>query len=353
LLLCAVAWAGGRRGGLAALVVGTLPILVAQSGWILVDLPLCALLALAWGASLRGRWGLWALAAVTALGAKVSAGAFLAGPLLALLFRRDRPALAVLGVAAYLALAVAAPPRVREPTTWAWGLLALGLHLRPALWLGAASTRPTRLDRLVLGALATVPLLLLWAPAEHLARYGMPVGVACALGVAARRPRVAAFAVGSGLVLALGGYRPAVVHHQGENLREAARALVAAGAERIEVWVDHPGSTWPPALVAAVVEYEAARPVSVGGAIHLHPPDTKRHWWEFVAPRPWQSGPADHALLGLYDAEPDAFEAAHPEWTRIGLLSPYSASSTLLPRVVGIYAESGSSRIVTPDMIAP
>ena len=49
------------------------------------------------------------------------------------------------------------------------------------------------------------------------------------------------------------------------------------------------------------------------------------------------TGTADHALLGLYDAEPTRFEAEHPEWTRIGEIARYQASSTLLPRRVVIY----------------
>lgn len=343
-----VAWAGARDGRpalLPAAAIGTLPLLQAQSGWLLVDLPLCVLVALAWGAMVRAQDGrgaaLAALACVPALLTKVSAPLFLAGPAVALLYRH-RPGLVVaFGTAALGALCAVDPPRLRTLVSWFGGLGALALHLRPALWVPAlAGLRGADpFARVLLGALGAVPVVWLWSPAEHAARYGLPIAAALALAAARVAPRAVAFAAGSGLVLLLGGYRPILVHHQAENLHEAARQLEARGVRAIEVWGDLPGTSFPTAALAALVDYTVDVPVQVGGTLAQGEAEKKRRWWEFYVAPPWRApdGTADGALLCLYGAEATAFEAAHPEWRRVGTVSLYRASSVLHPREVVLY----------------
>ena len=100
-------------------------------------------------------------------------------------------------------------------------------------------------------------------------------------------------------------------------------------------------SDLPPAAVAALVDYYAPVPVRTGEALALAPADDKRHWWEFVAPPLWRSpGAADGAILALYGANEERFEAAHPEFVRIATVSRFKASSLLLPREVAIYRRS-------------
>ena len=83
----------GRDGLGAAALVATFPLMAAQSAWILVDLPLIALLAASWTAWLEKRWRLFALLAVLTLSAKFSALLFLAAPIAAFESRRLHPAL--------------------------------------------------------------------------------------------------------------------------------------------------------------------------------------------------------------------------------------------------------------------
>ncbi|MFZ5478163.1 MAG: hypothetical protein ACOZNI_15460, partial [Myxococcota bacterium] len=255
------------------------------------------------------------------------------GPAAALLLRGR---VWIAGAIAYGALFLWDPPRWREPETWLAGAGAIALHLRPSLW---ALARHARAYPIALGALGAIPAIVLWSPAEHAARYALPIAPALAILAARVAPRVAAFAVGSGLVLLLGGYRPLVVHHQAKNVQVATRALVAGGATAIEVWTDMPDTTLPPAALAALVDFYSPVPVRVGGALSARAPDAKRHWWEFVATPPWRApGPADGALLGLYGATDARFRAAHPEWRVADRVSIYRASSLLLPREVVILA---------------
>ncbi len=334
-----------RAARLAGWLVVGLPLLQAQSGWLLADLPLCVCVAFAWGALLRARGpvtgAVAALAAVPAALTKVTGAAFVVVPALALAL----PLPLFLGVLAFGAAALAGlrPPRLRPAPHYAAAALALAVHLRPAAWvLGLATALGARggdrLGRLVLGALATVPAVVAWSPVEHTARYALPVGVALAMATAFRSPAAARFLVGSGLVILVGGYWPVVRHHQAVNLQEGTRALVAAGVTAIEVRADAPGTTFPPAALAALVDLYAPVPVRTGPALALAPPDKKRHWWEFVEAPPWRApGEADGLLLCLYAADATRFERENPGWTRVGTVSRYRASSLLLPREVVLY----------------
>lgn len=335
-----VAWAGadkGRPAVLAGLVAATVPLVAAQQAWMLADLPLCVLVTFAWGWMARAHgpagWALAALACVPALLTKVSAGLFLAGPAAALLLRGKPGGVWIAGAIAYASLALVLPPRVRDPATWVAALGAIALHLRPTLWVLAR-----RADPLTLGAIGVIPALVMWSPAEHAARYAMPLAPALALCAARLAPRLAAFAVASGLVLLLGGYRPIVVHHQAKNVQVATRALVARGATAIEVWTDMPDNTFPPDGVAALVDFYAPVPVRTAQALASGKPDRKRHWWEFTTTPPWRGpGPADAALLGLFGADDRRFRATQTDWREAERVSLYQASSLLLPREVVTY----------------
>jgi len=106
----------------------------------------------------------------------------------------------------------------------------------------------------------------------------------------------------------------------------------------IEVVADAPGTTFPPAALAALVDLYAPVPVRTGPARALAPPDRKRRWWEFVQPPPWRApGEADGLLLCLYDEKSEGFEHDNPEWIRVGSVSRYRASSLLLPREVALF----------------
>jgi hypothetical protein len=202
----------------------------------------------------------------------------------------------------------------------------------------ASARRPDRFGRFLLGVLVAAPAIAVWSPVEHTPRYALPVGVALAMATARAAPGVARFLVGSGLVLLLGGYRPVVQHNQAVNLQEGTRLLVDAGVTAIEVAADAPGTTFPPAALAALVDLYAPVPVRTGPAFALAPPDKKRHWWEFVAPPPWRApGEADGLILCLYAADAARFERENPGWTRIGAVSRFRASSLLLPREVVLY----------------
>jgi hypothetical protein len=341
-----------RTARLAGWLVVALPILQAQSGWLLADLPLCVAVTFAWGVLLRarGRWGLvlGLVAGLPAVATKVSGAAFVGAAALALALPLPAFAGALLVVTG--ALFGVRPPRLHGYGHYLAGALAVGLHLRPGAWVpalaGMRRRRPhrrplDRLDRLVLGALATVPGLLAWTPVEHVARYSLPVGIALALATARSAPRVAHFLVGSGLVLLVGGYRPILVNNQAVNLQLATRELVAAGVDAIEVRADAPGTTFPPAALAALVDFYAPVPVRTGPALALAPPDTKRHWWEFVAAPPWRApGPADGLLLCMYGADATEFEKNNPGYARIDTVSRFRASSLLLPREVALYRRS-------------
>ena len=345
-----------RASALAAWSVVLFPLLQAQSGWMLVDLPFCVALAFAWGAMVRARGpggaALAALACLPALSMKVSAPLFLVGPALALLLSRRGFVGTVLGLG-FAALLVH-PPRLRALDISMGAALSLALHLRPALWVlavtairrawrgwawGASEERGVRL---LVGALLAAPVLVLVAPAEHAARYGLPLGVLLAVSAARVSPWITRFVAGSGLVLLIGGYAPVVWYHQGVNLQAATMALVEDGATAIDVVADAPGTTFPPAALAALVDFYAPVPVRTGAALALGPPEAKRHWWEFVEPPEWRRAvPADEAadglLLCLYGAGPERFERENPQWERVVAVSTYRSSSFLLPREVVAY----------------
>lgn len=331
-----------RAARLAGWLVVALPLLQGQSGWLLADLPLIVNLAVAWGALLRVRrprdlvWA--ALAALPATLTKVTGIAFVALPALALLL----PLPAFFGAIALggLALLGLSPPRLRPAADYGAAALALVLHLRSAAWVAAlpALRARDRAARLLLGALVGLPAIVAYSPVEHTPRYALPVALALAIAVPRASPAVARFLVGSGLVLTLGGYAPVARLNQAVNLQEATRALVAHGATAIEVVADAPGTTFPPAALAALVDLYAPVPVRTGAAIRQGPPERKRRWWEFVEAPPWRGpGASDGLLLCLYGADASRFEAEHPEWTRIGTVARYKASSVLLPREVVLY----------------
>ncbi|MFH1463914.1 MAG: hypothetical protein ABIO70_05990 [Pseudomonadota bacterium] len=352
-----VGWSAGRpREGLAAgwLALG-LPFLQAQTGWLLVDVPLLIALCLAWGALLRVRSGwtlaLALLACLPAFATKASAALFLLGPAAALATERLRPprrwllpALGLIGLGLLVALH---PPRWREEAgTWIEALAAMGLHLRPSLWvlgLGIFAQRE-RLSRVLAGVLLALPVLVLYAPAEHCARYALPLGVALCIGAAPRLGRAAtAGLVVAGVALGLLGYRPLLAHNQAVNLRDAARALEARGVRAVEVWSDQPGTNFAPAALAALVDLYVAVPVRFGGALEVGAPEDKRHWWEQYRPPPWhlaQPGEVapDGVLLALFGAAPDAFEAGPGAGLELlEEVSRYRASSMLLPSRVRLY----------------
>ena len=176
---------------------------------------------------------------------------------------------ALVATAAAAVLAVH-PPRLHGAAHYLATAGAIGLHLRPAAWVAALARVRIRaadgLDRLTLAAFVAALGLVLWTPAEHAARYALPVCVALAMQVARGAPVVGRFLVGSGAVLLLAGYRPILTENQAVNLQEATRMLVADGAASIEVWSDSPGTSFPPAAVAALVDYYAPVPVQIGRA---------------------------------------------------------------------------------------
>jgi hypothetical protein len=336
-----------RASALAAWGVVLFPLLQGQSGWMLVDLPFCVALAFAWGAMVRARRpsgvALALLACVPALSMKVSAPLFLVGPVLALLRTRRGFLATVLGLG--MVALLLHPPRLRAVDISTGAALSLLIQLRPALWVIAmpAVRRAWRPGegkgaRVLAGALLALPALILVAPAEHAARYGLPLGALLVLSAARVSPRVSRFVTGSGLVLLIGGYAPVVRYHQGVNLQAATMALVADGVTAIDVVADAPGTTFPPAALAALVDVYAPVPVRTGAALALAPPDAKRHWWEFVEAPAWrQAGPADGLVLCLYGAGPEHFERENPQWERVVAVSTYRSSSFLLPREVVAY----------------
>jgi hypothetical protein len=327
---------------LAGWLVVAFPYLQAQSGWLLADLPLCVTVALAWGAIVRVRRPvhlLWAIPAVLpAVATKVTGLWFVAFPALALAL----PLPAFVGTVALggLALLAVHPPRLRPVDAYLSGLSSLALHLRSAAWIGALSSlwSDNRAGRLLLGALVTVPPVIAYSPVEHLPRYLLPVGVALAVALPHTSPALARFLVGSGLVLLLGGYAPIARHHPASHLQEAARAMVARGASAIEVVADGPGNTVPAAGLAALVDLYAPIPVRTGANLREGAPKGKRRWWRYTEPPPWRSaGDADGLLLCLYASDPASFEAAHPEWRRVGGVTGDGAPTTLAPRWVVFY----------------
>lgn len=362
--------AGGRpRAGLAAgLVVLGIPFVQAQGGWLLVDLALAGLVALAWAALLRlrgpGGWvlvlGIGALAAAT----KVSAPVFLLGPAAAVLLE-GRPRRWFWGAAAagLALLAVVHPPRLREEAeTWLEAVAVMGVHLRPSLWvlaLGVLAARD-RLERVVIGGLLALPVLVLYAPPEHVARYALPLAPALALAAtwrSAGRAPLTAGLLASGLVLGFLGYRPLVVHHQAENLRGAVARLEASGVTGIQVWADQPESGFGAGPLAALVDLYATVPVAVGEDLARAGPEKKRHWWEVWEPPPWHEAPLPEgsgALLCLFGAGPESFEAG-PGAGRPHLetVSRYRLSSFLLPKEVAIYGAAGAADSAEDDKEDP
>lgn len=350
LAVALLGWAADREreGLVAGWLALSLPYMQSQSGWLLVDLPLTTFVCLACAgwvrARGRARWLLVGGAVLLALGTKISAGLFLVALMGAVVLRR-RPVVLYLAAAGALgALVVVHPPFVRQLDTYPPTLLSLAIHLRPALWvlvLPALGVRD-RVDALGAGALITVPVLLLYTPVEHVARYALPLAPMLALAAAHRlgdvRPVGAALVV-SGLVLLVSGYRPVLVHHQAANLQLATRQLQDTGVASIEVWGDTPGTTFPTSAATALVDFYATVPVYYGGVLETAPPAAKRHWWEFYEPPPWHLGErGEGVLLGLYGTDARRFESGPGQGLLlVGSVDRYRASSWLLPREVIIY----------------
>ncbi len=374
MLPVAVAWVGHgagrpRTGLLAGWLSLGVPFLLAQTGWLLVDIPLLVLLCLAWGAMLRARGGrglaLALLACLPALATKASASLFLLGPAAALITERLRIArrwtLLALGLGGLGLLVWVHPPRWREdPLTWIEAALAAGVHLRPALWLLAlpALLALERLPRVCAGVVLALPVIALYAPPEHAARYALPIGLALCLAAAEPLRRFVPAAAGlvvSGLVLAFIGYRPLLVHNQALNLQVAAQRLEARGVEAIELWSDQPDTNFAPPALAALVDIYVGVPVRFGGALRVGEPDDKRHWWEHYRPPPWHLAapgepPPDGVLLCLFGADAEAFEAGEGRQLElIEQVSIYRSSSTMLPSAVRLYRRPEGGAAPAPE----
>lgn len=363
------------RFWLAGWLLLAFPLLQAHSGWLLADLPTCVMVMGAWGALARVRpggraraGGLAALAVLLALATKVTAAGYLLGPVVLVVsraapIRRGYVGWVALGLA-FLGVAALRPPHLEA---WSWApsvAAALVVQVRPLLLVGAGMLAWGAWRRrggagsvgewLAAVALFAVPMVLLYAPMEHAPRYGLPLGCALALATAAIAPRaLGGYLVGSGLVLLMGGYLPIVRYNQAANLQEATAAVEAAGATRLVVYADAPQSSFPVDGLAALVDWYSPLPVVAGDALALAPPGPRPHWWEvFVGPawlhaEPGAAAP-DGALLCLYGTGPERFEAAHPEWARMGRVARYQASSFLLPREVVYYRPNLSGELPIP-----
>jgi hypothetical protein len=349
----ATAWLGrelGReREGLAAgwLVLAT-PLLAAQSGWMLFDLPLIGLVTASWAAVLRARSrrtpGSVALAAsliLLALATKVSAGLFLVPPLLVLALRSRKALLVGLGLLAVAGLLLVRPPFWRSDLgSYPLGLGAISLHLRPALLLLAlpALALRDRLDALTAGALAALPVLLLYAPVEHLARYALPLLPLLALRAARHRALVGPL-VASGLAMAVLGYRPLMADTQALNLQVATRLLQDQGVASIEVGGDLPNTTFPAEALTALVDLEATVPVWTRGSDRVEEPGAKQHWWEHYEAPPWHAprAGAEGLIYGLYGGDTSLLTEREPGWREVETVGIHRTSSWLLPRDVVVY----------------
>jgi hypothetical protein len=331
-----------RAAQLSGWLVVAFPLLQAQSGWLLADIPLCVTLALAWGALLRVRHArdlVWAVpATLPAVAMKVTGIGFVALPALALALPLKALLCAVL--LGGLVLFGVTPPRLRPLGDYGAAVFALALHLRSAAWLGAlpALRSGDRVGKLLIGALLAVPPIIAYSPVEHVPRYTLPVGLALALALPRAAPAVSRFLVGSGLVLVVGGYAPVARVNQAVNLQEATRALVARGVTAIEVTADAPGNTVPPAALAAIVDLYAPIPVRTGRALREGAPEGKGRWWRYVEPPPWrEAGEADGLLLCLYGSKSTVFEQDNVLWRRVGSVSRLRTLSLTSPREVVLY----------------
>jgi hypothetical protein len=344
-LALALAWgalvgATVLAGGLCAgwLVALAVPFLTVQNGWFLADIPLAAAVWLTLASLVRGRVAAALAFGLVALATKRAAFLFLFPPL-AMSLLPTRAALYVLAGAGSVALSLS-PPRPHALGFWVATVGALFTHLRPALWLAGVTPGG---DRRLYSVLVAVVPVALWATPEHAARYALPLVPALALSAAPRLgPRGVAALCASGVVFWLGGYRPIVAHAQAANVMLAVEQAEAAGARSIEVWGDVPGTTFPPAAVADLVDFYASVPVFYGGALRVAPPEAKRHWWEFHAPGPGAPrGRGEWVLLATFDADPTAFEAGPGAGLhREAEVSRWTGSSFLFPRRVYLYRRS-------------
>lgn len=367
-----VAWAGQRAGeplnGLRAgwlLIAG--PYLQAQSGWLLADIPLSLFLCLTWGALLgvessragaAGPFGrlrpyLPAIGlSLLALTTKSSALLYVPALWAAVLLRRKHvfflSALAVL-----VALLLLRPPHADRPRNALAAILITVHQTGPALWVLAlasllGSSLPGRpmgvLERTSLASLALLPLLALYRPTEHVARYALPLVPVMALAAArflADLPRTRALLVSVGLGLLVLGYRPLLTLNQARNLQIATRRLEATGVDAIEVWGDHPTTTFPASTIAAFVDFYATIPVVYGGTLRMAPTGERKRWWSWYEPPAWHIA-GDHptrpqgVLLSLFGAGPERFMREHPDLELISRLSIYRNSSALLPQEVAL-----------------
>ncbi len=350
--------AGDQRRGLrGAWLILSLPYLQAQSGWMLVDLPLVLFLTLAlalgmassrnWRSCLRATAG---LVAIFTISTKITAWLFMLVAVAAMRCRRFLGRSTwLIALVSLVLLALFQHYRThRDPGTWVAALWGVVLHTRPSLWVLAipAMLAWERWGRTLATTAWVVLVLIIVTPADHAARYALPVVPFLCLAAArviAGRPGVLPGLVVSGITLALVGYRPILIHNQAVNIKVAAERMDALGVSSIEVWTDSPGSAFSPAAIVALVDYYSKATVWLGGALSFPRSEGKSHWWEYYEPPPWHmatSHPetAEGIMLCLYAADSSRFEAGPGRGrSRLGSISLYQASSWLLPREVVLY----------------
>ena len=318
-----------RTGTAAGWLSLGVPFVAAQSGWMLADLPLLLVLTLVWAALARRREGF--CAAAIALVTKPTAAVWLIFPW-AFASRRRIWLLVPIILAGILS-----PPRLHPLNTYVGGIVATGLLLRPSLWVSLAATRGDRLDRVVCGgALVSLPLLL-WSPADHLARYALPL-VPLLVIAGTRLPfAIQRGIVVSGIALLLLGFRPTVTETQAANIGEAVRAIEATGVDGIDVIVDMPETSFSGPALTALVDYEASVPVRFAESLGHGETQSKRHWWQDWSAPDWASGPPSSGVLFcVYGGSAIALENRR-DLSRITTVSHFRGSSSLLPREIVLY----------------
>lgn len=339
-----LAYATARLGGArAATLLLAVPLLWAQSGLLMVDLPAAALVALA-VVGLETRRPLPVLASLLV---KSSVGAFLAGPGAVLLLRpwesRRRAALTVaLGIFGLAALFALVGHRLRPVLSYLVGLRSLLVHLTPWLLVPAALGLyggDRRRAWVLAGGLASALVLLRYSPSGHLTRYALPlVPLLCAAAARALDDRRANAIAAFGLVIGLAAYRPLTLHHQAANLAEAI-AEVPAGARGIELVAEYDGDGVPPWFLATIAQLDAPARVVYRGPVR----PTRRgegdpeRWWAVHPPDPYFLEPidADYRLVLL---QPGAQLPAEPGWNLRSTHDRYQGSSFAFPPRVLLFS---------------
>lgn len=342
LLLAGAAAALDRR---AAPLLLAVPLLWANSGLLLVDVPLCAAVALGLVGIARGRWW-WAL---PAFAVKITAGVFLLGPLACLVLRpwesRRRGALTLaVGGIAVLVLFLGVGHHLRPALTYLSSARSVFVQLTP--WLVGAALlglvrAPPRERWLALASLAGLVVLLRFSPSAHVARYALPLLPALAWAAAyALEPREANALGALGLALGLACWRPLAVHHQAANLAEAV-AAIPDDVEVIDIVGAYRGRDVPPDFIPALVQLETDARVQYRGRLEEpvpHEGHRQYSWWQLHEPDPWflADAPADARLVVALGGEPPP---QPPGWTLVGRWDRYRASSFAFPDLVLLYVQ--------------